>query len=181
MINLKCGDCLDLLKEIPNESIDLILTDPPYNISKENDNRDRSKLNSAIMRRDKSINYDFGDWDNMERQEFLDFTKEWFYLACDKLKNGGTIITFFNKEDISYFNWIGKEKDIRTRTIYTWHKTNPVPSFRKVNYLSACEFAYIGSKGDKSWTFNFGMQKDMHNFYETANASRPKGDGVFWR
>ena len=36
MINLKCGDCLDLLKEIPNESIDLILTDPPYNISKKN-------------------------------------------------------------------------------------------------------------------------------------------------
>lgn len=171
MIDIKCGDCIDLLKDIPNESVDLILTDPPYNISKENDNRDRSKLNSAIMRRHKPLNYDFGDWDNMERQEFLNFTKEWFYLACDKLKNGGTIITFFNKEDISYFNWIGKEKDIRTRTIYTWHKTNPVPSFRKVNYLSACEFAYIGSKGDKSWTFNFGMQKDMHNFFETSNAS----------
>lgn len=171
MIDIKCGDCLELLKDVEDGSVDLILTDPPYNISKENDNRDRSKLNSAIMRRKKSLNYDFGDWDNMERQEFLDFTREWFELCTKKLRDGGTIVSFFNKEDISYFNWIGKDMDMRTRTIFTWHKTNPVPSFRKVNYLSACEFAYIGSKGEKSWTFNFGNQKDMHNFYETANKS----------
>lgn len=60
---------------------------------------------------------------------------------------------------------------MRTRTIFTWHKTNPVPSFRKCNYLSACEYAWIGSKGEKAWTFNFGKQKDMHNFFETPNAS----------
>ena len=30
------------------------------------------------MRRSKSVNYDFGSWDNMERQEFLNFTYEWF-------------------------------------------------------------------------------------------------------
>lgn len=159
------------MKDIPNSSIDLILTDPPYNISKENDNRDRSKLNSAIMRRKKSINYDFGDWDNMERQDFLNFTRDWFSICVQKLRDGGTIVTFFNKEDISYFNWIGKEFGVRTRTIFTWHKTNPVPSFRKVNYLSACEFAFVGSKGSEPWTFNFGYQKDMHNFYETSNKS----------
>lgn len=173
-MKLYCGDCLEYMKTIEDNSIDLILTDPPYNISKENDNRDRSKLNSAIMRKDKPINYDFGDWDNMERTEFLDFTREWFSICANKLKQGGTIISFFNKEDISYFNWISKEYDIRTRTIYVWHKTNPVPSFRKVNYLSACEFAYIGSKNGKSWTFNFGMQKEMHNFFETPNASSYK-------
>ena len=61
--------------------------------------------------------------------------------------------------------------DIRTRTIFVWHKTNPVPSFRKVNYLSSCEFLYIGSKGQKGWTFNFKQQKEMHNFYETPNKS----------
>lgn len=86
---------MKLLDKVPDNSIDCIITDPPYNISKENDNRDRSKMNSAIMRRNKAINYDFGDWDNMERQEFLDFTKEWFKKCCDKLKNGGTFITCF--------------------------------------------------------------------------------------
>jgi site-specific DNA-methyltransferase (adenine-specific) len=33
MINIKCGDCLELMKTIPDESIDLILADPPYNIT----------------------------------------------------------------------------------------------------------------------------------------------------
>ena len=81
------------------------------------------------------------------------------------------MISFFSKEDISFFHWLQKESNIRTRTIYVWHKTNPTPQFRKVNYLSACEFAYIGSKGNGSWTFNFGYQTEMHNFYETPNAS----------
>lgn len=30
---IKCGDCLELMKEIPDKSIDLIVTDPPYDIS----------------------------------------------------------------------------------------------------------------------------------------------------
>lgn len=171
MIELHHGDCLEVMKSIPDGSVDCIITDPPYNISKLNDNRDRSKLDSPIMRRNKALNYDFGSWDNMEREEFLDFTKGWLEEAIRILKNGGTIISFFNKEDISYLGWIGSEKNVRTRTIFCWHKTNPVPSFRKVNYLSACEYAWIGSKGDKTWTFNFGLQKEMHNFFETPNAS----------
>ena len=67
MIDIKCGNCIDLLDTIPDGSVDLILIDPPYNISIKNNNRDRSNL-SPIMRRNKSVNYDFGSWDNMERQ-----------------------------------------------------------------------------------------------------------------
>jgi len=165
-----CMDAIEFLRKIPDNFVDLILTDPPYNISKLNDKRDRSKLNSPIMRRKKEINYDFGEWDNMERKEFLDFTKKWLKECCRVLKKDGTLISFFNKEDISYLGWISKKYGVRTRNIFTWHKTNPVPSFRKVNYLSACEFAWIGSKG-KFKTFNFKQQKEMHNFFETSNKS----------
>jgi len=55
------GDCIEKMKELPDNSIDLILIDPPYNISRLNDQRDRSKLNSPIMRRKKALNYDFGE------------------------------------------------------------------------------------------------------------------------
>lgn len=151
--------------------VDLILTDPPYNISLGGNVIDRSKMTSPIMRRKKSINYYFGDWDNMEESEFFDFTREWFSLCTELLRGGGTLISFFSKENVCFFNWIGKEYGMRTRTIYTWHKTNPVPSFRKANYLSSCEYAWIGSKGEEAWTFNFGLQKEMHNFYETPNKS----------
>jgi site-specific DNA-methyltransferase (adenine-specific)/modification methylase len=162
---------MDILKQLPDKSIDLVLTDPPYNISQKNFCIDRSRAKSAIMGRSKPLNYDFGDWDNMDRKEFLDFTKGWLLECIRVLRDGGTLISFFNKEDISYLGWIAQEYGIRTKTIFTWHKTNPVPSFRKVNYLSACEFAWIGSKGEKKWTFNFKTQKEMHNFFETPNAS----------
>lgn len=33
MIDVRCGNCIDLLDTIPDGSVDLILTDPPYNIS----------------------------------------------------------------------------------------------------------------------------------------------------
>ena len=162
-------DCLEGMKQLEDGSIDLIIIDPPYNISKENDSRDRSKLNSPIMRRKKPLNYDFGDWDNMGRKEFLEFTKAWLKECCRVLKENGTIISFFNKEDINFLGWISKRWGIRSRTYISWHKTNPVPSFRKVNYLSACEFIWIGSKG--KMTFNFKKQNEMHNFFETPNKS----------
>ena len=165
------GNCLELIKQIPDNSIDCIITDPPYNISKENDNRDRSKLNSPIMRRESPLKYDFGEWDNKSREEFLEFTKQWIIEACRVLKDGGTIISFFNKEDISYLGWEAKKLGVRTRTIFTWCKSNPVPSFRKVNYLSGTEFIWIGSKGTKAWTFNFKQQKEMKNFMITSNKS----------
>lgn len=170
-IQLIQGDCLEEMKKIADKSIDLVLTDPPYNISKENDNRDRSKLNSPIMRRESPLKYDFGVWDNMKREDFLTFTKNWLKECCRVLKDGGTIISFFNKEDISLLGWEAKKENIRTRTIFTWCKTNPVPSFRKVNYLSATEFIWIGSKGDKSWVCNFKMQKEMKNYFITSNKS----------
>ena len=67
--------------------------------------------------------------------------------------------------------WEAKEYGVRTRTIFTWCKSNPVPSFRKVNYLSATEFCWIGIKGDTGWTFNFKYQKEMKNYMVTPNAS----------
>lgn len=171
---LYLGDCLEILKEIPDSSVDLVLTDPPYNISQKGKTIDRSKFNAVGYKNRNPLKLDFGDWDNMERQEFLDFTKKWLIETIRVLKDGGTLISFFSKEDISYLGWVGTDNGMRTRSIFTWHKTNPVPSIMKVNYLSSCEFAYIGSKGTKSWTFNFDLQKTMHNFFETSNASAYK-------
>lgn len=172
-ITIYCGDCLEVMKEIPDESIDLVLTDPPYNLSNKvlrEFEVDRSKFRSKIMRRNKPLNFHFGEWDEREREDFLDFTEQWLKLLCKKLKEGGTIISFFNKEDISFLGWIAFNLGIRTRTIFTWCKTNPVPSFRKVNYLSSTEFIWMGSKG--AWTtFNFGSQRDMKNYLITPNAS----------
>ena len=56
MIDLKHGDCLELMKAIPNKSIDLILTDPPYG---KNADKGTNGFGSAKNRRYK------GGWDSV--------------------------------------------------------------------------------------------------------------------
>lgn len=43
-----CGDCLEVMKEIPDNSVDLVLTDPPYNISQKDRIIDRNRLANVI-------------------------------------------------------------------------------------------------------------------------------------
>ena len=52
MIDLRLGDCLEVMKSISDKSVDLCLTDPPYNIARNN--------NFATMGR---AGIDFGEWD----------------------------------------------------------------------------------------------------------------------
>ena len=87
MIDLRLGDCFELLKDIPNESIDLILTDIPFNISKTN--------NFKTMKDRKGRNgIDFGEWDT-------GFDEKSLALLQDKIKKGGSLITFHSFEQYS--------------------------------------------------------------------------------
>lgn len=86
------GDCLVELQKLIDDGVkvDLVLTDPPYNVSAKNKT---SKVRELKGR--KPMNYYYGDWDNMERQEFLDFTKNWLNLCVNLLKEGGGNCFFF--------------------------------------------------------------------------------------
>jgi len=171
------GDCLEELKKLPDNSIDAIITDPPYNISQEGGDIIRKSLSSREFRRNSNIKKDFGEWDKRSEEEFYNFTKKWFKECSRVLKEGGWCFIFFSKERVGYFtdprDSLFKENKFKTRTIISWHKTNPTPSFRKVNFLSSCEFIVVGSKGESRLP-NFLMQKEMHNFFETANGSSYK-------
>jgi len=66
------GDCLEVMRDIPDGSVDLLLTDPPYNVS--------MKSNFHTMRR-KGVN--FGEWDEGFDQQ------SWLETACAKVHKGG--------------------------------------------------------------------------------------------
>ena len=57
--DLRYGDCFKLLDDIPDKSVDLILTDPPYNIAK------YSTGNIDLPGRS-ALNNDLADWDKTE-------------------------------------------------------------------------------------------------------------------
>lgn len=166
------GDCLIELKKLPDESVDFICCDPPYMISQKGKSIGRKSLSSKSWKRNMDVKLDFGKWDQFkDEKEFFDFTESWFKECVRVLKPKGWMYIFFDKQKIGYFDLIlGKKYGIKSRTIFAWLKSNPCPSFRKVNWLSASEFVWVGSKGECKLK-NFLKQTEMFNYMITPNKS----------
>jgi len=161
------ADCLDYLKEIPDGSIDLILTDPPYMISKEATiRRSRNPLKYKYVGKD--ISFNFGKWDlfNTE-EEYLIFTENWFKECSRVLKPCGHLVSFFDKWKIGELVKIGKKYKIDGRQPLFWIKKNPVPAARKVAFMNAIEMAYWGTKfnGEKKTKATFNYKLGQHPEY----------------
>ena len=145
MIDLRHGDCLEIMKDIPNKSIDLILTDPPYLISKESGFNSGGAWNNAEDKRLQKTppKTDFGEWDKKEIDFFTAFKE--FYRV---LKPSGTLVCFFDIWKMQYLKQIAEENKFKQFRLIRWDKTNPVPVNSKLNYLSnATEYALTCVKG----------------------------------
>ncbi len=150
--HIHCSDARETIKDIPTASIDLILTDPPYNLSS------YSTGNMRFTWR-KEINNDLADWDNTDFHPY-----EWLKDFKRVLKPTGNIFCFCS------YNLIGKwhevfDPEFDTFQFMVWHKTNPVPKFRKAGFLNSCEL--IVCMWNKKHKWNFGKQSEMHNFIES--------------
>ncbi|PMP73816.1 MAG: hypothetical protein C0180_05770 [Aciduliprofundum sp.] len=164
-------NCLEGMKYIPDNSIDLLLTDPPYMISQKNKRINRKNMRTEAYRREMDINLDFGEWDHFEsEQEYEEFTKKWMTLTYNKLKNGGWFMVFFDKNKICLLEKIAKELGITSKTIFVWAKTNPTPHFRRMNFVSATEFIWMGVKGNTHMK-NYQRQTEMYNYMLYPNKS----------
>lgn len=139
MYKLLHGNCLELIKNIPNESIDLILTDIPFNISKDNNfktMKDRTGRNGI----------DFGEWD----KDFNEFCLSDF---VPKLKKGGSFVTFHSFEQYGLLLNVFNNKLI-LKDRFVWEKTNPMPRNRDRRYISNIELCSWFVKDGAKWTFN---------------------------
>lgn len=153
------GDCSDYLKKIPDHSVDLILTDPPYNIAQ------YSTGNINLPGRT-ALNNDLGEWDltPIEPNEFVEEFKR-------IIKPDGNIFVFTS------YNLIGKwheafDNEFDTFQFFVWHKTNPAPKIYKNGFLNSCEMIVcMWNKGHK---WNFTTQNKMHNFFESPICMQPE-------
>ena len=146
-------DCFSALKKIPDNSIDLILTDPPYNIAQ------YSTGNMSFDWRS-DINNDLAEWD-LNALNPVDLLPEFKRI----LSPTGNIFIFCSYNLIGEYHKVF-DPEFDTFQFMVWHKTNPVPNFRKSSFLNSCEL--IVSCWNKGHTWNFTTQKDMHNFIESG-------------
>ena len=192
-------DGLTYLNSIKNNSIDLILTDPPYIISRDsgmnthyNKVKDNEKNNIDLVKTEEEweeyksannidddtnksnylkygtiygkkycVKTDYGDWDNDFTIEILEkFVKSYY----DKLRNGGTLIIFFDLWKIETLKIILEKYKFKQIRLIEWIKTNPQPLNSKINYLTNCrEIALTCIKGSKP-TFNSQYDNGIYMF-----------------
>jgi DNA modification methylase len=145
------------LPKIQSKSVDLILIDPPYEISRptnflagEETGKDTDRFR---------ISMDFGDWD----KNFYGL-EEIFKEGYRILKDGGTMICFYDLwkiETIKRYYDDNKFKQIR---FIEWLKTNPVPINSKINYLTnSREVAVLGIKKSKP-TFHSSYDNGLYQY-----------------
>lgn len=148
----------EYLKGLEKNSVDLILTDPPYAISKET-----NFLNTAIKGDNTDrfrVSYDFGEWDNVDLEYFAEVFKE----ARRVLKPGGTCIVFYDIWKMQELKELLEDQKFKMFRYIEWLKTNPVPINSSVNYLSnARETAIVCVKGSKP-TFNAKYHKGVFEY-----------------
>ena len=144
MYKIKQGNCLDVMKEIPDQSIDLILTDPPYNISRKN--------NFATMGR---TGIDFGEWDKGFDQI------SWLEIATKKIKVGGSLIIFNSWGGIGEIIKNAESLNLQAKDVIRWVKSNPMPRNRDRRYITDSEVAIWLTNKKGKWTFN--RQNDTYD------------------
>ena len=145
-------DAREHIQSLEDNSINLILTDPPYNLSPYSTGNIKMSWRS-------DINNDLAKWDE---EEFS--PKEWADEFKRVLTPDGNIFIFTS------YNLIGKYHEVfdpmfDTFQFMVWHKTNPAPKIMKAGFLNSCEL--IICLWDKKHVWNFGKQSEMHNFIET--------------
>ena len=159
-IVMENANCFDFLPKLEDNSVDLVLTDPPYDILGGSWYKDRSHADDE----------NFGEWDN--ELNILKLLTELYRV----LRSGGTLIMFYDLWKISFLKEYLEESKFKQIRFIEWLKTNPVPLNGKLNYLTtAREIAITAVKKGKG-TFNSkydngiyqcGICQDKDRFHPT--------------
>lgn len=151
MISIKQGDCLELMKEIDDKSIDMILTDPPYGMSFQSHRR-------------KNI------YEKIKNDENLEFLNNFFQECNRVLKKDSALYVFCSWHNVDKFKK-EFEKYFKLKNILVWVKNNHGSGDLQASYAPKYEFILYGNKGRRK--FENGRKEDVLFYNKTKNELHP--------
>ncbi|MBL4951024.1 site-specific DNA-methyltransferase [Neobacillus sp. YIM B02564] len=164
-------DCIRSMKRLANGSIDLILTDPPYNLGNFMKGRD---TNLKKMRDNFFV---AAGWDNLSFEDWEKSMDSFFEESVRVLKNGGAMIVFMAIIKVESLIKIAERHGLYYKTTGIWHKLNPMPRNMNLHFVNSTEAWVYFTYKKKTGTFN-NDGKVLHDFIETgvaANGERKFG------
>jgi len=151
------GNSIEVLRQIPDKSVDLVFADPPYNLQLKSDLRrpDHSKVDGVD-----------DAWDRFASFEAYDtFTREWLSEAQRVLKDEGALWVIGSYHNIFRVGAILQDLGFWVLNDVVWLKTNPMPNFRGTRFTNAHETMIWCAKSEhqKKYTFNYDAMKAMND------------------
>jgi modification methylase len=150
------GDCIEVLNSLPENSIDLIFADPPYNL----------QLTQELWRPNMTkVDAVDDDWDQfLDFDEYDTFTLAWLSACHRVLRDTGTIWVIGSYHNIYRVGAILQDLGFWILNDVVWVKTNPMPNFRGVRFTNAHETLLWAKKNENArYTFNYRDMKALND------------------
>ena len=150
------GDCLDVLPALPEESVDLVFADPPYNLQLQ------QELWRPNMTRVDAVD---DDWDRFGSfAEYDAFTARWLEGCRRVLKKTGTLWVIGSYHNIYRVGTILQNLGYWILNDVVWVKSNPMPNFRGVRFTNAHEtLIWAQKERGASYTFHHHSMKSLND------------------
>ncbi len=150
------GDCIEVISQLPENSVDLVFADPPYNLQLSQELWRPNRTRVAAVEE---------DWDKFASfEEYDQFTRLWLSACRRVMKETGTLWVIGTYHNIYRVGAILQDLGFWILNDVIWLKTNPMPNFRGVRFTNAHETLIWAqkTKGAK-YTFNHHAMKSLND------------------
>ena len=155
------GDALKKIRHVKDNSIDLILTDPPYNLGLFMKNR---STNLSAMREN---HFSGKKWDDLEESVWIENMELLFQEFSRVLKKGGSLVVFMAIIKLESIIKIAEKNKFYYKTTGIWHKKNPMPRNKDLHFINSTESWLYFTNITKTGVFN-NKKKTIHDFFESG-------------
>jgi DNA modification methylase len=150
------GDCIEILAQLPENSVDLVFADPPYNL----------QLSHELWRPNRTYVDAVDDgWDKFTSfEEYDQFTRSWLSGCRRVLKDNGTLWVIGTYHNIYRVGAIIQDLGFWILNDVVFIKTNPMPNFHGVRFTNSHEtLLWVQKKKGAKYTFNYQAMKSLND------------------
>lgn len=159
-------DCIQGMKSLPDNCVDLIIADPPYNLSKSGNWKWDNSVSLAGMGGNWNITNE--NWDNMSLEDYLNFSLAWLSEAKRILKASGSMWIFGTYHNIGIINIVCQMLNIEIINEVIWYKKNAFPNLSGRRLTASHETML--------WTHSGGKKRNYYFDYEYSKNGEFLGD-----
>jgi len=156
------GDCVDAMRKLPSKSVDVVIADPPYNLSK-----------GGLWKWDNSVHLPgFGgswskviaEWDDMPLADYFSFTLKWLTEIKRVLRPTGSMWIHGTYHNMGIINFALQLLAIEIINEIIWYKRNSFPNLSGRRLTASHEsilWAHVGSPKRRQYYFAYEKSKNM--------------------